>query len=146
MKKVVILFVLTLLMMAVVGCSNSEELSGPSGKDNLNSATDSQFVEYGVAGYITDITVSEKETILGTIKVEGSKDNGAIYDKAVVTVTPTTKINIDNFTDFNALEVGMYVNIFFDGSVRESYPVQADAKQINVIPKDENDKDTDKTE
>jgi len=73
---------------------------------------------------------------LGSIRVEGSKDNGAAYSEAVVAITPDTKIYLNDLTDFDNLEVGMYVNVFFEGDVAESFPVQATAKQINIIPDD----------
>jgi hypothetical protein len=126
MKKMSILFTLALLLVALVGCGNGE----PSSSD------DSQFVEYGVAGNIVEITTSEDDAVLGSIKVEGPEDNGAKYTEAVVTVTPDTKIYLNDLTDFDNLEVGMYVNVFFEGPVKESFPVQATAKQINVIPDD----------
>jgi hypothetical protein len=127
MKKMSILFTLALLLVALVGCGNGEE---PSSSD------DSQLVEYGVAGNIVEITTSEDDAVLGTIKVEGPEDNGAEYTEAVVTVTPDTKIYSNDLTDFDNLEVGMYVNVFFEGPVKESFPVQATAKQINIIPDD----------
>jgi hypothetical protein len=127
MKKLSILFTLSLLLMALVGCGSSE--------GDLSSS-DSQLVEYGVAGHIVEITPSEDQDVLGTIKVEGSENNGAKYKEAVVTVTPDTKIYISNLTDFENLEVGMYVNVFLEGPVKESFPVQATAKQINIIPDD----------
>jgi len=132
MRKLSILFIFTLLLIVFTGCNKDPNVS-----PNMNN--DSQLVEYGVAGYITEITVSENESILGTILVEGSKDNGAMYDKAMVTINPDTKIYLSDLTDFDALEVGMYVNVFFTGTVKESYPVQADAQQINIIPSEETD-------
>jgi hypothetical protein len=135
MKKMSILITLTLLLVALFGCGNGEGVS-PATSGDPTSSDDSQFVEYGVAGHIVEITTTEDEAILGSIKVEGSEDNGAMYNKAVVTITPYTKIYLNNLTDFDNLEVGMYVNVFFDGPVKESDPVQATAKQINIIPDD----------
>ena len=145
MKNISIAIILTLLIASFAACnSNSDVL--PSSNATLDSSNDSQFVQYDVAGYITDITTSGDKKALGSIKVEGSKNNGAKNDKAVVTVTPDTKIYMSELTDFDALEVGMYVNIFFTGPVKESYPVQADAKQINVIPDDPGISDNDTIE
>lgn len=135
-KKMSFLFTLSLLLVALVGCGNGEEVSPSTSKEDPSSSDDSQFVEYGVAGYIVEITTTDDEAMLGSIKVEGPEDNGARYNEAVVTITPNTKIYINELTDFDNLEKGMYVNIFFEGSVKESHPVQATAKQINIIPDD----------
>lgn len=123
LKKLSFLLILIILLVTFTACNKE-----------TSDSDDCQLVEYGVAGYIKEITVSENGAILGTIFVEGPKDNGADYDKAWVTVTKNTKIYLNDATDFNALKVGMYVNVFFEGGVNESYPVQADAKQINIIP------------
>ncbi|MBS4537525.1 DUF3221 domain-containing protein [Clostridium sp. D2Q-11] len=134
MKKFSIFLIIILLMISIAGCT--QDSKAPSSDDNSSTDGDSQFVEYGVAGNITEITVSEDDSILGTIHVEGPKDNGATYDNAIVTVLPDTKIYSNDTVNFKDLEVGMYVEIFFKGEVKESYPVQADAKQINIIPDD----------
>jgi len=142
-RKILLLITLTMLITAIPvlnGCSNDQAVSPDKG--NPASSDGIQLVEYGVAGRITDISVAENGELLGTITVEGSKDNGAMYDKAVVFVSQDTKIYLDDLVPFDSLEVGMYVCVFFEGPVRESYPVQADARQINIVP-DESTKDDD---
>lgn len=124
-KKAIIL----LILLALLGC---ESTNNP----DSSASEDSQFVEYGVAGHIVKITASEDDEIMGTIKIDGQENNGAKYKEAVVTVTSDTKIYINDLTDFDNLEVGMYINVFFEGPVKESHPVQATAKQINIIPDD----------
>ncbi|QBP40096.1 DUF3221 domain-containing protein [Paenisporosarcina antarctica] len=132
MKKAIIF----LILLALVGCGNGNKISESTNNLNPSASEDSQFVEYGVAGHIVKITASEDEVIMGTIKIDGPENNGAKYKEAVVTVTPNTKIYINDLTDFDNLEVGMYINVFFEGPVKESLPVQATAKQINIIPDD----------
>lgn len=132
MKKAIIL----LILLALVGCGNGNKVSESTNNPDPSATEDSQFVEYGVAGQIVKITASEDEVIMGTIKVEGPENNGATYKEALVTVTADTKIYINDLTDFDDLEVGMYINVFFEGPVKESLPVQATAKQINIIPDD----------
>ncbi|WP_017381700.1 DUF3221 domain-containing protein [Paenisporosarcina sp. TG-14] len=132
MKKAIIL----LILLALVGCGNGNKISESTNNSDPSASEDSQFVEYGVAGHIVKITASEDEVIMGTIKIDGPENNGAKYKEAVVTVTPDTKIYINDLTDFDNLEVGMYINVFFEGPVKESHPVQATAKQINIIPDD----------
>jgi hypothetical protein len=36
----------------------------------------------------------------------------------------------------DALEEGQYVTVFFEGDVMESDPIQATARQINIVPED----------
>lgn len=139
MNKIIsFLFTLPLLVFVLVGCGQDGDESPTlnEGQGDATSSNNSQFVEYGVAGDIVEITTVDDEAIVGSILVEGSEDNGATYTEAVVTITPDTKIYVNDLTEFENLEVGMYVNVFFEGAVQESFPVQATAKQINIIPED----------
>ncbi|WP_019414170.1 DUF3221 domain-containing protein [Paenisporosarcina sp. TG20] len=128
--------ILVTLLVALVGCGTDDGGDPSTVNGDPSSSDNSQFVEYGVAGNIVEITTSNDEAIAGTIMVEGPEDNGAKYKEAVVTVKTDTKIYINDLTDYESLEVGMYVNVFFEGPVKESLPVQATAKQINIIPED----------
>ncbi|RKL67399.1 hypothetical protein CR203_08530 [Salipaludibacillus neizhouensis] len=134
-KKLSILFSFLFLVLTIGGCGASEDQS-PSTTNQNSASEDSQFVEYGVAGRIVEITVSEDESILGSILVEGSEENGATYTEALVTITSDTKIYKNELSSFEDLTMDMYVNVFFQGDVKESFPVQATAKQINIIPDD----------
>lgn len=131
-----ILFTLSLLFL--VGCGNGggtdEGNSGSEDDGNPSASDQSDYVEYGVAGNIVEITPSEDEDTSGTIRVEGPEKNGAKYNEAVVTITPDTIIYLSEISEFDSLEVGMYVNVFLEDDVKESQPIQATAKQINVIP------------
>ena len=133
-KRMSFILSFALFVLALGGCGNSESVSPSISKDDSSSRNDSQFVEYGVAGTIMEIMDSENENILGVIKIEGPENNGATYKKAIVAVPPDTKIYGNNPSDFNQLEVGMYVEVFFIEDVKESHPVQATARQINIIP------------
>ena len=126
----------TLSLLFLVGCGNGgNDHEGKSKDDGNPSASDqSDFVEYGVAGNIVEITPSEDDPKSGTIRVEGPEENGAKYNEAVVTVTPDTIIYLSEVTNFESLEMGMYVNVFLEDDVKESQPIQATAKQINIIP------------
>lgn len=139
LKKMSVLFLLPLLLLSLGGCGMDEEKPSSSndGEGDPNySSDDSQFVEYGVAGDIVEITTIEDEDVNGSILVEGPEENGATYTEAVVSITTDTKIYLNELTDFDNLEVGMYVNVFFEGNVMESFPVQATARQVNIIPDD----------
>jgi len=129
MKKIYVLLVLSLMMIALFGCS--EEAI-----DSQESPT-SEFVEYGVAGEIVEINDDATSDTM-RILVKGNEDNGATYTEGWVTITESTKIYMSEGVDKDALELNMYVNVFFDGPVAESFPVQGTAKQINIVEKEEN--------
>jgi hypothetical protein len=129
MKRIYVLLVLSLMIVALVGCT----------EDSIDTekSSDSEFVEYGVAGEIVEIKEDEASGTM-TILVKGDEDNGATYTEGWVTIIEETKIYKNEPVKMDALELNMYVNVFFDGAVAESFPVQGTAKQINIIEKVEN--------
>lgn len=130
MKKIFLFLIVSVLIIALVGCTEeSADSSSPS---------DSEFVEYGVAGEIVEIKTEEESDTM-TILVKGDENNGATYTEGWVTINESTKIYKSEGIDKDALELNMYVNVFFDGPVTESFPVQGTAKQINVVEKDNKD-------
>lgn len=136
--KIKVLFILILSVVLLTACMSK--------KDQLPTVDDSQLVTYGVAGYITEIT-SDNDNGLVTILVEGELGkNGAEYDKAYVKVTQDTIIYGKEELIAEDLELNQYVNVFFEGAVMESYPVQASAKQINIVPEEAINPDNDPTE
>lgn len=121
--KVKLIISMIAISAILVACSAPDETS------------DSQLVVYGVAGNITELTSNDNGTM--TILVEGDlATNGADYDRGYVTVNDDTVIYLDEEVGMEALEEGQYVNVFFQGDVMESYPIQATARQINIIPED----------
>jgi hypothetical protein len=129
MKKIYVLLIFSLMIVILVGCTEeSTDTKNPS---------DSEFVEYGVVGKIVEIKDEETSSTM-TILVKGDEDNGATYTEGWVTITESTKIYMSEGVDKESLELNMYVNVFFDGPVAESFPVQGTAKQINIVEKDEN--------
>lgn len=81
----------------------------------------------------------KKAGILGTLLMEGRKDKDTEYDKAMVKVTKATRI----FTQvgkelkpaaFDDLKPGVRLEIQFQGPVAESFPVQATAGKIIILP------------
>lgn len=95
-----------------------------------------EFDEFEIRGMITQIQASEDG---GTILVETpSGDEVAEYDKAQIRVSQYIPIMLDNQQlEFEQLEVGMYVAVQFEGPVAESYPVQAQAKYIEIMQQDQ---------
>lgn len=118
--------------------TGSDMDTNTDGDSSSNEDGDSELVVYGVAGNITSINVAEDndQGVLGTISVEGPENNGADYQSAVVTVTEDTIIYISDKVTFEDLAEGQYVNVFIEDEVRESFPVQVTATQINIIPED----------
>lgn len=124
MKKYLMIISILVLSIALIGCQSEEVV------DEVPSDETSQMVEYGVAGLIEEIETNEGDSNNQVIYVVGDENNGATYQQAYVTITETTKIYK---SEGLALEEGAYVRVFFEGAVLESYPVQATAKQINII-------------
>lgn len=117
MKKIILL-VCIFLLFSVVGCSR-------------NSIQE----KLGIRGEITEVTLDDNDKIIG-IFVEGKVEQDTEYDKASVSVGDKTKIykgNTKETLEMSTLKEGTKVEVIFEGPVRESYPVQADAKIITVI-------------
>lgn len=100
------------------------------GEDNADTPG---IAEFGAAGKILSIKESDTKDVLGIIEVKGEKDTGQMYDYAMVTITPDTKIDVDGPASFSDLTEGMQVTVFFDGAVAESYPVQGKARQVVAV-------------
>jgi hypothetical protein len=82
---------------------------------------------------------AKKGGVLGTILMEGRKDKDTDYDKAMVKVTRGTKIFQQvgrelKPASFDDLKPGVKLEIQFQGPVNESFPVQATAGKIVIIP------------
>ncbi|MDW7667580.1 MAG: DUF3221 domain-containing protein [Bacillota bacterium] len=133
--KFKLILVILISLMLFTACVNSEDNASDG---QLLGDSGSQLVTYGVAGYITKITENEANGEI-TILVEGDlENNGAEYDKASVTVTNDTVIYNEEGSEaeMKNLELDQYVTVFFEGDVMELYPVQAKAKQINIVPEE----------
>ena len=67
--------------------------------------------------------------------VEGKLEDDTVFDKAVVYITNDSVLyGIDNNTiNSNQLVEDLLVEVIITGTVRESYPVQVDAKEIRII-------------
>jgi hypothetical protein len=92
-----------------------------------------------VRGNVTSVTGVGRSDgdNLCTVLVEGSVQKDTRVDRASVTVTRDTKIYAWEeghlvTTTFDALKVGETVEAWFTGPVRESYPVQATAREIII--------------
>jgi beta-N-acetylhexosaminidase len=120
MKKALIVVLAMVLTLGLVACGEN------TGKN-----------EVAIRGEITNVSQGQ-DNIVTFIFVEGSLESDTEYDKASITITNKTKvINKDNKKKISRadLKVGMQVEVVFEGPVRESYPVQADAKEVRVLDK-----------
>lgn len=82
-----------------------------------------------VKGTISEFNKEEKRFL-----VTGSKANGATYDKAYVTVDENTKIYKGKAeATFEDLTDGLMVEVYYNGAVDDSYPVQMGADKIVIV-------------
>lgn len=118
MRKLVYIILALILTLSLIGCSNSKENE-----------------KIGIRGEITKLSQG-KDIKTFFIFVEGTLEKDTEFDKASITLTDRTKI-VEKATNKNLskndLKEGMKVEVLVDGSVRESYPVQFDAKEVRVI-------------
>jgi beta-N-acetylhexosaminidase len=118
MKKILIIVLVTVLALGLIGC----------GKNNDNE-------KIGIRGVISDLSRSQDNKVT-FILVEGNLESDTMYDKASIAITDKTKI-IKKATQkkflMDDLKEGVQVEVLLEGPVRESYPVQADAKEVRVL-------------
>lgn len=121
MKRVLLILFSIVLTLIMAGC-----------KDNVS---DKEGEKAAIRGQITKIAQNlENKTV--TLLVEGQKEQDTEYDKASVTINSVTKIYKGNskgqlfMTD---LKEGIKVEIYWNGPVRESYPVQMGANIIRIL-------------
>jgi beta-N-acetylhexosaminidase len=120
MMKKIIGLMCVLLLFTAAGCNKDAVES----KEKLN-----------IRGQITKISLNDNSKIT-SILVEGKIEQDTEYDKASIFISDKTKIYKNNAKEVlkaSALKEGMKVEAVFEGPVRESYPVQADAKMIRII-------------
>jgi beta-N-acetylhexosaminidase len=120
MKKALIVVLAMVLTLGLVACGGNIDKN-----------------KVAIRGEITDVS-QDQDNIVTFIFVEGSLESDTTYDKASITISNKTKvINKDNKKKISRadLKVDMQVEVVFEGPVRESYPVQADAKEVRVLDK-----------
>lgn len=118
MKKILIVILATALAFGLIGC----------GKNNVE-------VKIGVRGEITNVRQGQDNKVT-FIMVEGNLESDTMYDKASVAITGKTKIIKKDSKDKlskDDLKQGMKVEVVMEGPIRESYPVQGDAKEVRIL-------------
>ncbi|MCM0648119.1 YobA family protein [Clostridium swellfunianum] len=117
MRKIVILLFCFIFVLGFAGCSKE-----------FNS-------KLGIRGEIKKVSKNDKGMIT-SIFVEGKIEQDAEYDKASIYITEKTKIfegDGKKKLELSSLKEGMKVEVDFEGPIRESYPIQVDAKAIRVL-------------
>ena len=92
------------------------------------------FIE--TRGMVSDVQAATAEQKaggkLGTFRLEGAKVEGAVYQRAVVTVSKEKDGKPVEAT-FEALAFGELVSVRIVGPVMESDPVQATAAEVTIL-------------
>ncbi|MFQ3651857.1 MAG: DUF3221 domain-containing protein [Gemmataceae bacterium] len=92
-----------------------------------------------IRGNVEMLTVLKGRGVLGSLRIVGSKEKDTQYDQAVVRVPSTAKIYLWKDgkkveAKFADLKKGDTVQAIFTGPVAESYPVQATAGEVLILP------------
>jgi len=108
---------LSLLVLALTGCSTQEPVGSPD-----------------IRGIISAITMAETGDG-GTLLVMGEIEDNTTYDRAYISVDADVEItDMDGKrVAFRELSPRIEVEVWFTGPVAESYPVQATAMRIVVL-------------
>lgn len=117
MKKIVVLLFCFIFVLSFAGCNKES-----------NNKVD-------IRGEIKKVSTNDKGKITG-IYVEGPIEQDTENDKASIYIIDKTKIyegNPKKKLEASSLKEGMKVEVDFEGPVRYSYPLQADAKTIRVL-------------
>jgi beta-N-acetylhexosaminidase len=117
MKKTVILIFCFIFVLSFAACNKESN-------DKI-----------GIRGEISKISTNASGKIT-SIFVEGKIEQDTGHDKASISVKENIKIyeaDGKKKVEASSLKEGMRVEVVFEGPVRESYPVQADAKTIRII-------------
>lgn len=129
------LFAIALLAL-LAACGGTTSGSTPSEPPTAPSTAGG----VDVRGTITSVAPAETgSNRLGTILVEGEREPDTQVDKASITITTDTRIVVregetERPATFDDLQSGLRVEARFDGPVLESYPVQAGAAEVVILP------------
>ena len=98
-------------------------------------------IKIDIRGSVTEISVpvNSNEEIVAVLLIEGQVEEDTNVDKAWLTVTTGTFIGYaegDEYVkvSFSEIDPGQTVEAIFAGPVAESYPVQAHARALLILP------------
>jgi hypothetical protein len=121
-----------------IGCG------GKTDANSLPTVTPTQASALGehtktphIRGTILDIFTQEGS--ISGIYIEGIVESDTTVDKARVGITEATRIYLQTASGYEVatpeqLTVGLKVEVLFTGTILESYPPQAKAGEILIIP------------
>ncbi|MBI2864802.1 MAG: DUF3221 domain-containing protein [Chloroflexi bacterium] len=145
-KSTAVLAAVVMLVWLVAGAGCTSRESQAQGTPDITGAiTSYQTTKNGGAAPNDPISdrlkpgANQGSRSIATILVEANKDGGAAkIDKASITITTDTKIYDQRggerkTADISAIMVGERVQVWFTGPVKESYPVQATAREITIL-------------
>lgn len=120
LKTLVPVVIVVIALLLVVGCASPAE--------PVTTAPDFN-------GFITGVDAIDNNDVVGSIAVESEADK--LLEKYVVTITKDTAIFrlVDGDyqeISFGDLEEKQWLEIWFDGPVAESWPMQAKALQVVI--------------
>lgn len=89
----------------------------------------------GIRGTITGTQPGDGRPAAITVEGPRQQPKGAVSDKARITITPQTRFydEAGKPNDPAQLTIGVNVDVWFEGAVAESYPVQGSAKAVQII-------------
>jgi hypothetical protein len=130
--------VLLLIGILCIGCQGTADSNDlPSVTPTQASALGEHTINPHIRGTIISISVPEGR-VHGFV-VHGVIEPDTEYDKAFIGVTEITRVYLQTdsgyeLVDPNRLTVDMKVEVLFIGTILESYPIQAEAGEILIIP------------
>jgi hypothetical protein len=115
-----VIFIIVISLLLITGCASPAK----------PVTTESDFT-----GFITGVTAIDNKDIVGSIAVESHADK--LVEKYVVTITKDStlfRLVGDNYHEisFGDIEQKQWLDIWFDGPVAESWPMQAKALQVVI--------------
>lgn len=114
MKKISFILMAVIFLLALAGCGNKGEPEFPA-----------------IRGTVTEISLNNNATV---IMVEGKVEEDTQHDKARVTIDQKTKMYMgDQKASVDDLKENMVVEVYTNGPVAESYPVQMGADKVVIL-------------
>ncbi len=122
---------LTVPVLLIIAATLFTALSCQGGPPELEQPDIRGAVE-GFSDSMSDSVIS------GFILIEGVLEEDTKYDRALVTVTNRTDIYQYNGerlikAQYEEIEYGSVIEVWFTGPVAESYPVQAEAETVVIL-------------
>jgi hypothetical protein len=130
--------ILLSISILCIGCGGATDAnSTPTVTPTPVSALGERSENPHIRGTIMDISILEGR--VHGFFIDGVTEPDTEYDKAFVGVTETTRVYLQTDTGYEVadptqLTVGMKVEVLFTGIILESYPVQAKADEILILP------------